>query len=717
MSVGRVFSNRPVQDAIPVLKLSSLSLAVLALCTLPACTTPNPTPVASAPTASPAAAPASAVAAAPAASTAFNFDRSGEDLSVRPQDDLFRAANGGWMKDTPIPADKAAYGNFSIMSDRADERVHTLVEELSKGHYPDGSNEQKIAAYFRAFTNEAAMDKAGKAPLQPLLAQVQQLRKPADVTRYMGQMQGVLSLPLALDVQPDQKAPTMNLPLTWQGGLGLPNREYYLSKDPRMAQARAAYLAYLQTLFRLDGDRKHAARSARDVLMFETRLAKAQWTEVANRDAQKTWNPMTRAQLASKAPGMDWQAFFGAAEMPSLARLNVSQPDYAQAVAKAVQEVPVATWKLYFRARVMDANANLLAKPWRDAHFAFHGKALSGSEQPKPRWQQGIDALDGALGEAVGQQYVARYFPADHKARMQALVANLLKAYGESIDGLTWMSPVTKVKAREKLSKYATKIGYPDKWRNYSGLKVKDGDPVGNAERAGHFDFKRVAAKLGQPVDRSEWLMTPQTVNAYYNPAMNEIVFPAAILEPPFFDMAADDAANYGAIGAIIGHEISHGFDDQGAQYDGDGKLDNWWTPQDAKAFDALGKRLVAQFAGYEPLPGHKVNGQLTLGENIADLSGLQIAYKAWKLSLNGATPPVINGLTGEQRFFYSFAHAWRSKYREELQLRLLTADPHSPPEFRANGTVMNHDGFEAAFGLKPGDKMYKAPQNRIRIW
>ena len=335
MSVGRVFSNRPVQDAIPVLKLSSLSLAVLALCTLPACTTPNPTQAASAPTA---AAPASAVAAAPAASSAFTFDRSGEDLSVRPQDDLFRAANGGWMKDTPIPADKAAYGNFSIMSDRADERVHTLVEELSKGHYKDGSNEQKIAAYFRAFTDEAAMDKAGKAPLQPLLSQVQALRKPADVTRYLGQMQGVLSLPLALDVQPDQKAPTMNLPLTWQGGLGLPNREYYLSKDPRMAKARAAYLAYLQTLFRLDGDRKHAARSARDVLMFETRLAKAQWTEVANRDAQKTWNPMTRAQLAAKAPGMDWSAFFSAARLdPSVSSFILRwMPAHSIAIAASI---------------------------------------------------------------------------------------------------------------------------------------------------------------------------------------------------------------------------------------------------------------------------------------------------------------------------------------------------------------------------------------------
>jgi putative endopeptidase len=394
----------------------------------------------------------------------------------------------------------------------------------------------------------------------------------------------------------------------------------------------------------------------------------------------------------------------------------VSQPDYAQAVAKAVHEVPVATWKLYFRARVMDANANLLAKPWRDAHFAFHGKALSGSEQPKPRWQQGIDALDGALGEAVGQQYVARYFPADHKARMQELVANLLKAYGESIDGLTWMSPATKVKAREKLSKYATKIGYPDKWRDYSGLVVKEGDPVGNAERAGRFEFKRVAAKLGQPVDRSEWLMSPQTVNAYYNPSMNEIVFPAAILEPPFFDMAADDAANYGAIGAIIGHEISHGFDDQGrsttatASWTTGGRrkmprpsppwASSWWRSSPATS--------PAGPQGQRPAdPGREHRRPV----------GLQIAYKAWKLSLNGATPPVINGLTGEQRFFYSFAHAWRSKYREELQLRLLTADPHSPPEFRANGTVINHDGFQAAFGVKPGDKMYKAPQDRIRIW
>lgn len=688
----------------PVLKLSTLSLAVLALCTLPACTTPGPS------------ADATPMAAASAASAPV-FDRSGEDLSVRPQDDLFRAANGEWLKNTPIPADKASYGNFSQMADRADARVRTLVQELSKGQYPSGSNEQKIAAYFRAFTDEAAMDKAGKTPLQPLLAQVQRLRTSADVARLMGQLQGVTSVPLALDVQPDPKSPQMNLPLTWQSGLGLPNREYYFSKDARMAKARGAYLAYLQTLFRLQGDRRHAARSARDVMQLETRLAKAQWTEVANRDAQKTWNPRTRAELIAQAPGLDWASFFQAAHMGALDRLNLSQPDYVKALAQAVREVPARTWSLYYQARLMDSYANLLSKPWRDARFAFRGKALQGREQPMPRWQQGIDALDAALGEAVGQQYVARYFPADHKARMQTLVANLLQAYGESIDGLSWMSPTTKVKAREKLAKYTTKIGYPDTWRDYSGLVVKDGDPVGNAERAGLFEHLRVVAKMGKPVDRSEWLMSPQTVNAYYNPAMNEIVFPAAILEPPFFDMAADDAANYGAIGAIIGHEISHGFDDQGAQYDGDGKLDNWWTPEDAKAFKALGDRLVAQYAAYEPLPGHKVNGELTLGENIADLSGLQIAYKAWKLSLNGATPPVINGLTGDQRFFYSFAHAWRSKYRDELQLQLLTADPHSPPEFRANGTVMNHDAFEAAFGVKPGDRMYKAPADRIRIW
>jgi putative endopeptidase len=653
---------------------------------------------------------AAAFAAAP------TFDRSGFDTAVRPQDDLFHAANGGWLASHPIPADKSTFGNFTLLADQADGRVRSIVEELAKTPHARGTVEQKVGSFFQAFTDEAAIDKAGTAGLTPLLAQVDSLRTARDLAVLMGQWQGQVNLPVALDVQPDAKRPALNIALTWQAGLGLPNRDYYLSKDAGKLKARQAYATYLEALFSLSGQ-DQPARAAQAVLALETRLAQAQWDEVSNRDPQKTWNPVTLAALSKASPGFDWPAFFDAAAMRGLDRATVSQPSYNRGFAKLVAGTPLAVWQLYLRAHVMDAAANLLPQAWRDARFAFRGKALSGQSEPRPRWQQGTDALDAAVGEAIGQVYVARYFPAANKARMESLVAQLMAAYGQSIDHLGWMSEATRAKAREKLSKYTVKIGYPSQWRDYSGLEIRDADALGNALRAGRFEHERVAAKLGKPVDRNEWGMTPQTVNAYYNPSLNEIVFPAAILEPPFFDMAADDAQNFGAIGAVIGHEISHGFDDQGSQYDGDGRLRNWWTPADRKAFAKLTSRLVKQYGAYEPLPGHKVSGELTLGENIADLSGLEIAYKAWQMSLKGQTSPVIDGISGAQRFFYGFAYAWRGKAREELALRWLTVDPHSPDQFRANGTVVNIDGFHQAFGTQAGDKLFKPSAERIRIW
>lgn len=644
------------------------------------------------------------------------FDRSGFDTAVRPQDDLFRAANGGWLASHPIPADKSSYGNFTLLADQADARVRAIVEELAKTPHASGTVEQKIGSFFEAFTNVDAIDKAGTAGLTPLLAQVDGLRTARDLAVLMGQWQGQVNLPVALDVQPDAKQPELNIALTWQSGLGLPNRDYYLSKDARKLKARQAYATYLETLFTLAGQAQ-PAQAAAAVLALETRLAQTQWDEVSNRDPQKTWNPQALPALAKASPGFDWAAFFAAAAMPGLDRATVSQPSYNRGFAKLVASTPLAVWQLYLRAHVLDASANVLPQAWREARFAYRGKALSGQTEERPRWQQGTDALDSALGEATGQVYVARHFPPANKARMESLVAQLLAAYGQSIDHLSWMSEPTRVKAREKLSKYTVKIGYPSQWRDYSKLEIRDADPLGNALRAGRFEHERVAAKLGKPVDRTEWGMTPQTVNAYYNPSLNEIVFPAAILEPPFFDMTADDAQNFGAIGAIIGHEISHGFDDQGSQYDGDGRLRNWWTPADRKAFAKLGQALVKQYGGYEALPGHKVNGALTLGENIADLSGLEIAYKAWQNTLKGQPAPVIDGITGEQRFFYGFAYAWRGTMRDELLLRILTADPHSPDEFRANGTVVNVDGFHQAFGTHAGDKLFKPSKDRIRIW
>ena len=644
------------------------------------------------------------------------LDRNGFDTGVRPQDDLFRAVNGQWLKNTPIPADKPDYGLFIELVDRSDARVRRIVEELAAQSPAAGSIEQKIGSFYRSYVDEAAIDKAGLAPVRPWFAQIDAVKDRRGLAALMGRLQGVAGTPIVGWVGSDPKDPSTNRSLLWQAGLGLPDRDYYLKEDARFVKARDAYQAYLETLFKAAGDAA-PAKSAAAVYALEARLAQAQWSRVDVRDPVKTYNPMTPAMLAKAAPGFDWAAFHEGAALVKIDRLSLSQPSYAKAMARLAASTPLRTWKLYLRARLLDSHAKVLPQEFREASFALRGKALQGREQERPRWQDGTRALGAALGEAVGQIYVARHFPPAHKARMQELVGHLLAAYGESIDGLAWMSPPTKQQAKAKLAKYAPKIGYPDTWRDYSTLVVRDGDAFGNAVRAGRFEWERLAAKVGRPVDRGEWFMTPQTVNAYYNPTMNEIVVPAAILEPPFFDMAADDATNYGSIGAIIGHEISHGFDDSGSQYDGDGRLHNWWTEADRKAFAALGDKLVEQYNAYEPLPGHKVNGKLTLGENIADLSGLQIAYKAYKRALAGRSAPVIDGLSGEQRFYLGWAQSWRAKARDERALQLLTVDSHSPDEFRANGAAVNADGFHESFGTKPGDRMFKPSEARIRIW
>ena len=651
-----------------------------------------------------------------AAEPLSGIDRSALDTRVRPQDDLFQAANGTWIKRTAIPADKSDWGITREMRDRSDARVRRIVEALAAAKHAPGSVEQKVGDYYAGYMDVAAIDKAGLAPLQPWLAQVDAVETPSDFARLMGRLQGISETPLALSVEPDPKEPGIYRALTWQDGLGLPDRDYYLEDHPRFAKARAAYLDYLKTLLRLTGDKTPAA-SAATVYAIEKRIAQAHWSRVDNRDPVKIYNPMTPAELADKMPGFDWAAYFSGAGVPPLDRLTVSQPSHAAAMAQLVQDTPLPQLRLYQRVRLLDSQALVLPKPLRDARFALRERALRGQQKPLPRWQQAVTALNAALGEAVGQVYVQRHFPPQNKARMKELVARLFDAYATSIDNLTWMGPDTKLRAKEKLGKYAVKIGYPETWRDYSRLDIKPGDALGNEVRAGRFEFEREAARIGKPVDRSEWDMTPQTVNAYYNPGFNEIVFPAAILEPPNFDMRADDAFNFGAIGATIGHEISHGFDDYGSQYDGTGKLQDWWTEADRKAFQALGAELAKQFDAYEPVPGHHVNGKLTLGENIADLSGLAIAYKAYHLALGGKPAPVIDGLTGDQRFFIAYAQSWRSKLREERLLQLLTSDPHSPPQFRANGSVVNIDAFHDSFGTKPGDGMWKPADQRIRIW
>ncbi|OYU25851.1 MAG: peptidase M13 [Burkholderiales bacterium PBB2] len=651
-----------------------------------------------------------------AADATLGLDLHGFDTQVRVQDDLFRAANGNWLKTTEIPADKASFGSFAVLRDLSDQQVRAIVEELARQPQAAGSVEHKLATFYTAFLDTAAIDQAGLAPLQPLLADIDALKSPRELAQWLGRMQGHLSTPVELSVGPDFKNPSLNLAAASQGGLGLPGRDYYLKQEPRMLKARAAYLQYLQTLAQLAGEAQ-PARAAERVLALETEIAKAHWDPVANRDPVKAYNPMSPAELARKAPGFDWAAFLEAARLGQIDRLVVAQPSMAIALARLHAKRPLADWKLYAKLHLLDAHASTLPQAFRDARFAFRGKALSGASQEQARWQQGMAQVNAALGDALGKLYVARHFPAGHKARMQELVANLMGAFGDSLDALSWMSPQTKLQARDKLSKFTVKIGYPDQWRDFSALEVRAGDALGNRLRSADFEWQVLAAKAGRPVDRKEWGINPQLVNAFYDPTTNEILFPAAILQPPFFDATADDAVNYGAIGAVIGHEISHGFDDQGSQFDGDGRLRNWWTPADRKAFEAVAAKLVAQFNGYEAIQGKHVNGQLTLGENIADLSGLQVAFKAYQRSLGGTPSPVIGGFSGEQRFFLGWSQAWRSKSREEATLMQVTMDPHSPAEFRANGAAVNHDGFHQAFGTKSGDKMFKGSSERIRIW
>ncbi|MET0382183.1 MAG: M13 family metallopeptidase [Burkholderiaceae bacterium] len=644
------------------------------------------------------------------------IDRRGMDRQVRPQDDLYDAANGAWMRATEIPADRSSWGPVLLLRDRADRDVRAIVEGLAATHPEPGGNAQKIDDGYRSYLDVDAIDKAGPAPVAASLREVDAVADARGLIALMGRWQGVVRVPLAVDVDPDDLDPGVYAAGYRQDGLGLPDRDYYLMDDSRFAKARSAYTDYLVKLFLLSGD-DDAVPHADQVVALEKKIARAQWPRDQLRDPKKAYNPRTPAELAAIAPGADWASFAAAAQLPPDATVIVRSPSYAAALAGLLRSEPLPVWRLYLKARRLDACAQVLPVGFRDAGFAFHGAAIQGLERPLPRWQSGVAAVNGMLGEAVGQLYVAKAFPPGHRARAQALVANLLKAYSASIDGLAWMSPATKAAAHQKLSKYAVKIGYPDAWRDYAAFDVRPGDALGNADRGAAFAYRREAVRVGGKVDRGEWQLTPQTVNAYYNPSMNEIVFPAAFLQPPIFDVDADDAANYGAVGAFIGHEISHGFDDRGSQFDGDGKLRDWWTQADRKAFDAVAGRLVAQYAAYQPLPGKNLNGKLTLGENIADLSGLQIAYKAWKLSLGGEPSPVIDGLGGDQRFFFGWAQTWRMKVRDERALQLLTTDPHSPGQFRADGAAINSDAFHDAFHTRPGDGMWKAPEDRIHLW
>ncbi len=685
----------------------------------PTPTAPTPAPVAVAPADMPAMTPAALPTKQPPVFGTWGFDKKGMDPKQQPGDNFYGYANGTWAANTPIPSDKSNFGMFTVLSDQSDERTKEIILNASK---EKGADAKKIADFYSSFMDEAAIEKAGTVPIQ---GELDAIAKISDVKglleMFAWNARHFRTAPFSTLVGQDDRNPEVHIAGLGQSGLGLPDRDMYELKNKQFTAVRDGYRKYLATMFTLIGA-KDADKRAAAVYALEEKIAQTHWTRIANRDPQKTYNKMTMDALQKQASGIDWKPWLDGVGLAKETSINVNQPTAIAGSAKLVKSQPLAVWKDYLTIHMLTDNAPFLGKKFVDARFEMFGKTLSGTPQNKERWKRGVDQITGSLGEAVGKIYVAKYFTAATKARADELVHNLLVSMGERLDALAWMSAETKAKAKGKLATYNPKIGFPKKWRDYSALVVTAGDPVGNAERANAFEYDRNLAKLGQPVDRDEWGMTPMTVNAYYNPVLNEIVFPAAILQPPFFDPNADDAVNYGGIGAVIGHEISHGFDDQGSQYDAKGKLDNWWTKGDTDKFKTATAKLVAQYDGYCPVPaaGDKpaqcVQGKLTLGENIADLAGITVAYNAYKISLGGKPAPVIDGLSGDQRFFLGWAQVWRRNYRDQELANRLVTDSHSPSEYRAS-VVRNLDVWYDAYAVKPGAKLFLAPDARVKIW
>lgn len=645
------------------------------------------------------------------------IDLSNIDHGVRPQDDLYQHVNGAWLKSTTIPDDRPLEGTFTALRDGAELAVRKIIEEAAaKGEAASGI-ERKIGDLYNSFMDESAAEAKGMEPIRARLADVFATSSISELVALAGRLfRSDVSGLFYLYPAPDAGNPERVLLYTGQGGLGLPDESYY--REEKFAPVVESYHDYVGTMFTLAGIPDSEDAAAR-VVALETALASHHWDNVTLRDPQKTYNLKSADEARELFPLLDtW--FEAAGIVPDKRQeMVVSTPDFFTGAAALLSSESLPVWQEWLALRVINAAAPYLSPAFVDANFAFYGTRISGTPRNKDRWKRGVAVVEAALGEAVGQIYVARHFPDTHKARMQTLVDNLIEAYRQSITDLPWMGEETKAEALRKLGAFRAKIGYPDEWIDYSAVTIDPSDLLGNVERAHNADVDRHLDEVGKPVDHNKWLMTPQTVNAYYHPMLNEIVFPAAILQPPFFTADADDAVNYGGIGAVIGHEIGHGFDDQGSQFDGTGELRNWWTENDRKAFEALTGRLVEQFNALSPYaaPGHTVNGRLTLGENIGDLGGLTIAYKAYRLSLNGQEQPVLDGLTGEQRFFASWAAGWRQVIREEEAIRRLATDPHSPNEFRTNAIAKNLDAFHAAFGVTEEDGMWMPPEERVSIW
>ncbi len=639
------------------------------------------------------------------------------DTSVHPGDDFFEYVNGTWLANTEIPADKSRFGSFNVLRDNAEDDVRAIIEEASASGAEQGSAEQKVGDLFASYMDMETRNALGIEPLAARMGQIDAIEDLAGISAYFAEAgKYSYSTPLAMYISVDARIPTQYSLHFYQAGLGLPDREYYFNEDEKSADLRAKYVEHIEKMFAL-AQLEDGAAAAATIMDLETRLASNHWVKEDNRDATKRYNKYTRAELDELLSNMDMEAFLGITGVADIQDAIVNQPSFFEGYNALLGDVPLEDWKTYLKWSYLNDMASRLNKELDDQNFEFYSKNLSGVTEQRPMWRRGVSVVSGNLGEMVGEVYVSKHFKPDAKTRMVDLVGNLIKAYDTSIRELDWMGDETKEKALVKLSKFTPKIGYPDKWKDYSALEIDAADLVGNLERSALTIHNRELAKLGGPIDQTEWFMTPQTVNAYYNPTMNEIVFPAAILQPPFFNMPADDAVNYGAIGGVIGHEIGHGFDDSGSRYNGDGALENWWTDDDRGKFTELTIALIEQFSAYEPVPGVTVNGVFTLGENIGDLSGLSIAYKAYKMSLNGEEPPVIDGLTGDQRFFIGWAQAFLSKTREEALVTQIRTDPHSPDRYRVNGIVYNIDAFYDAFDVTPDHALYIAPENRVKIW
>jgi putative endopeptidase len=666
---------------------------------------PAPAPVVAAEVAPPPAAPAPKPQIGD-----FGFDETGMDKSVLPGNSFYTFANGAWDARTEIPADKSNYGMFTMLDDLSRERTKTLIEESAK------DPNSRIGAVYASFMDEAAVEAKGLTPLEPWLAQVRGVKSKAQLPAIYAEARRVgVGTPFGGFVAQDDKAPDQYILNFFQAGLGMPDRDYYLKADPKLAETRAKYLEHLTRMLTLAGEKNAAAR-AKAIVNLETDIAKVSWSRIDSRDATKTYNKMTIAELAKRAPGFDFPTLIKSSGAQGVESLVVAQPSAVTGIAKIISRAPLAVLRDQLLVRSLDGYAGFLPKAFDDENFAFYGTVLNGTPQQEARWKRGVNFTVGVLQDDVSKLYVDRFFPPETKAAADTLVKNVIAAMGRRIDKLEWMSPETKVKAHAKLAAFTPKIGYPSQWRDMSALFIDRNDLLGNAMRSNQFDYAYNVNKLGKPIYRWEWGMTPMTINAYANFGMVEIVFPAAILQPPFFDPHADPALNYGGIGSVIGHELSHHFDDQGAKYDLKGNLSDWWTPEDVAAFQRLSQELVKQYDAYEVFPGAHVKGEFTLGENIGDLAGILASYDAYKTTLNGKEAPVIDGFTGDQRFYLGWAQIWRRKYREANLLQRLLTDPHSPSEQRA-AVVRNLDPWYAAYRVAPDDTLYLAPERRVRIW